>query len=144
LGKIACRMLENYILSIRQEIPKGKHRGDDTGFVFLNQRGNKLHHDTLWNIVTHYAKEAGMGKKVTPHVFRHTFATQLVKNGADITAVQKMLGHSHLSVTQLYTRVAGVEVKKTHQTSHPRERDPAVKEEITPKIQMVKGHYRHD
>jgi integrase/recombinase XerD len=93
-------------------------------------------------IVRNYAKAAGITKKVTPHIFRHTFATQLVKNGADITAVQKMLGHSNLSVTHIYTKVAGIEVKKTHSSHHPREKDKATKEEITPQIQSIKGHYK--
>jgi integrase/recombinase XerD len=75
------------------------------------------------------AAKAGIKKHVTPHVFRHTFATQLVKNGADITAVRKMLGHSCLSVTQIYTKVAGVDVKRTHSRSHPREKDKADRDE---------------
>ena len=82
-------------------------------------------------------------KKVSPHVFRHTFATELVRNGADITAVQKMLGHSTLSITHIYTRVAGVEVKRTHREHHPREKDNPVKEEITPNIGMIRYHYNY-
>ena len=74
-------------------------------------------------MVRDYAKKAGIKKKVTPHTFRHTFATELIRNGADITAVRKMLGHSSLSATNIYIRVAGVDVKKTHTMSHPRERD---------------------
>ena len=85
-----------------------------------------------------YARAAGIRKKVTPHTFRLTFATDLVRNGAEITAVQRMLGHANISVTQLYTHVAGVEVKKTHRLSHPRERDVVVKEDIAPDIRTVK------
>jgi len=88
-------------------------------------------------IVKSSARAAGIKKKVTPHTFRHSFATELVRNGADITAVQKMLGHSDLRVTQLYTRVAGVEVKKTHSRHHPREKDKADREEIKPDVERL-------
>ena len=67
-----------------------------------------------------------------------------MKTGADITAVQKMLGHADLRVTHIYTRVAGVDVKKTHSQSHPREKDKEQKEDIAPDIKSVKGRYRHD
>jgi len=141
LGRHTVRFLKEYITHVR---PQHTRSNKVIRNLFVNQMGRPLSGQVLEIKVRKYAKKAGIGKKVTPHVFRHTFATQLVKNGADIRAVQKMLGHSYLKVTQIYTKVAGVEVKKTHQTSHPRERDPAVKEEITPQIEMVKGHYHHD
>jgi len=127
LGKIACQYLQNYIVSIRSETPKGKHKGRDTGFIFLNQRGNKLHHDTVWNIVIHYAKQAGIKKKVTPHSFRHTCATHMVRHGAHIRHLQEMLGHKSIETTQIYTRVTINDLKKVHAQYHPRE---AVKEEV--------------
>jgi len=126
LGKIASNMLHNYIVSIRSEIPKGKHKDNDTGYLFLNQRGNKLHHDTVWKIVTHYAKQAGIRKKVTPHSFRHTCATHMVRHGAHIRHLQEMLGHASIETTQIYTRVTINDLKKVHARYHPRE---AVKEE---------------
>jgi integrase/recombinase XerD len=110
----------------------------------VNQSGNPLSKQVIEIMVRNSGKKAGIIKKVTPHVFRHTFATQLVRNGADITAVQKMLGHADLRVTQIYTRVAGVDVKRTHKGHHPREKDKADKEEIKPAIRMVKGRYKNN
>jgi integrase/recombinase XerD len=85
-----------------------------------------------------HARKAGVQKRVTPHVFRHTFATELIRNGADICAVQKMLGHSDLKTTTIYTHVAGCDVKKTHSTSHPREKDNETTETITPDLRGIK------
>jgi len=127
LGRIATKMLHNYILSIRSEIPKGKHKGDDTGFVFLNQRGNRLHHDTVWRIVIKYARQAGIKKKVTPHSLRHTCATHMVRHGAHIRHLQEMLGHKSIETTQIYTRVTINDLKRVHARFHPRE---AVKQEV--------------
>jgi site-specific recombinase XerD len=139
LGRHAVRFLKEYITHVR---PHHTRENKAIRNLFVNQSGRLLSKTVIQIIVRRYAREAGIKKKVTPHVFRHTFATQLVKNGADITAVQKMLGHSDLSVTHIYTKVAGIEVKKTHSSHHPREKDKAVKEEITPEIESIKGHYK--
>jgi integrase/recombinase XerD len=141
LGRHAIRFLKEYITHVR---PHHTRENKAIRNLFVNQNGKPLSKTVIQIIVRNYAKAAGITKKVTPHVFRHTFATQLVKNGADITAVQKMLGHSDLSVTHIYTKVAGIEVKKTHSSHHPREKDKTVKEEITPEIESIKGRYRHD
>jgi integrase/recombinase XerD len=95
-------------------------------------------------MVRDYAKKAGIKKKVTPHTFRHTFATELIRNGADILAVRDMLGHSYLSATNIYIHVAGVDVKKTHSTSHPRERDKETKEDAVPHILTRREQPRHE
>jgi len=121
LGKIASSMLQNYIVSIRSEIPKGKHKGKETPYLFINQRANKLHHNTVWNIVTHYARRAGIRKKVTPHSFRHTCATHMVRHGAHIRHLQEMLGHKNIETTQIYTRVTINDLKRVHAQFHPRE-----------------------
>jgi integrase/recombinase XerD len=126
LGKHAVRFLKEYITRVR---PCHTKNNKAIRNLFVNQTGQPLASQTIQQQVRNYAKKAGIKKHVTPHVFRHTFATQLVKNGADIRAVQKMLGHSRLSVTHIYTRVAGVDVKKTHRESHPREKDKAEREE---------------
>jgi len=141
LGRHAVRFLKEYLTKVRPRYTR-KHKAERC--LFVNQVGKPLSEQSTEILVRKCARVAGIQKHVTPHVFRHTFATELVRNGADITAVQKMLGHAHLSVTHLYTRVAGVEVKKTHRLSHPREKDQAVKEEATPDIQTVKGPYRHE
>jgi integrase/recombinase XerD len=139
LGRHAIRFLKEYITHVR---PHHTRENKAIRNLFVNQSGRPLSKIVIEIIVRIYAKAAGITKKVTPHTFRHTFATQLVKNGADITAVQKMLGHSNLSVTHIYTRVAGIDVKKTHSSHHPREKDKAVKEEMTPQIESIKGHYK--
>lgn len=126
LGKHAVKFLKEYITRVR---PHHTRTNKTVRNLFVSQTGTPLSRQTIEKMVSACAKKAGIKKRVTPHVFRHTFATQLVKNGADIRAVQKMLGHSHLSVTHIYTRVAGVDVKKTHKESHPREKDKADKGE---------------
>jgi integrase/recombinase XerD len=141
LGKHAVKFLKEYITRVR---PHHTRNNKQERHLFISQLGTPLSPQVIEIIVRTYAKKSGIKKRVTPHTFRHTFATQLVKNGADITAVQKMLGHSDLRVTHIYTRVAGVDVKKTHSQSHPREKDKEQKEEITPDIQNIKGRYRHD
>jgi integrase/recombinase XerD len=141
LGKHAVRFLKEYITHVR---PHHTRENKTIRNLFVNQNGKLLSKTVIEIIVRRYARATGIKKKVTPHTFRHTFATQLVKNGADITAVQKMLGHSSLKITHIYTKVAGIEVKKTHSSHHPREKDKAVKEEITPEIESIKGRYRHD
>jgi integrase/recombinase XerD len=120
LGKHAVRFLKEYITRVRPHHTKNNKAIRN---FFISQTGTPLSRQMIEKMVRDCAAKAGIKKHVTPHVFRHTFATQLVKNGADITAVRKMLGHSCLSVTQIYTRVAGVDVKRTHSRSHPREKD---------------------
>lgn len=120
LGIHAVRFLKKYITHVR---PSHTKKNKTVCNLFVSQFGTPLSSQTIERMISLCAKQAGIDKHITPHVFRHTFATQLVKNGADIRAVQKMLGHSYLSVTHIYTRVAGVEVKKTHKESHPREKD---------------------
>jgi integrase/recombinase XerD len=141
LGKHPIRFLKEYLARVR---PLHNRNDRTMRNLFLNHLGRPFSRVMIEIMVRKYAKAAAIQKKETPHVFRHSFATHLVKNGADITAVQRMLGHSNLRVTQIYARVAGVEVKRTHQASHPRERDTEGKEEKIPQIEMVKGHYRHD
>jgi integrase/recombinase XerD len=126
LGKHAVRFLKEYVTHVR---PGHTKNNKAIRNLFVNHSGRILSRPVIEILVRKYARAAGIRKKVTPHSFRHSFATELVKNGADITAVQKMLGHSRLSVTQLYTKVAGVEVKRTHAKHHPREKDKAEREE---------------
>jgi integrase/recombinase XerD len=141
LGRHAVKFLQTYLAKVRPRYTSWKRA---ERCLFVGRLGVPLSQQAVQKMVRNYARAAGIRKKVTPHTFRHTFATELVRNGAEITAVQKMLGHADLSVTQLYTHVAGVEVKKTHRLSHPRERDAAVKEDIAPDIRTVKEPRRRD
>jgi integrase/recombinase XerD len=143
LGRHAVKFLKEYITHVRPYFTKKIWSTTGQRILFLNKFGSPLSTQVSALMIRGYSKAAGLNKKVTAHVFRHTFATQLVRNGADITAVQKMLGHSDLRVTQIYTRVAGVEVKRTHKDHHPREKDKAAQEDIAPHISMIRGHYNN-
>ncbi len=87
-------------------------------------------------------QETGIKKQVTAHTFRHTFACALIKNGADITAVQKMLGHESLKTTQVYLRMAGIDLKKVHKKTHPREQDREKIHKPTIKRKRPKYEYK--
>ncbi|MFQ5901636.1 MAG: tyrosine-type recombinase/integrase [Thermodesulfobacteriota bacterium] len=149
LGRHAIRFLKEYITHVRPHYTR-KNKTIKTPStklrtcLFVNQVGGPLSRQSIQLMVRKCAKRAGIKQKVTPHTFRHTFATGLVRNGADITAVKKMLGHSDLKVTQIYTRVAGKEIKNTHTKHHPGEKDKAIKEDIKPKIEWIKGPYGKD
>ena len=88
--------------------------------VFLSSRGGPLSRVRLWQIVKHYARKAGLSKNVKPHTFRHTFATHLLDHGADLRAVQELLGHADISTTQVYTHVSTDRLQRTHRKCHPR------------------------
>jgi integrase/recombinase XerD len=125
LGKHAAVFLKEYITKVRPHYTK-KNKSIRT--LFVSKYGTPLSRQVIDRMILSCVKQAGVAKHVTPHVFRHTFATVLVRNGADITAVSKMLGHSTLKVTRIYTRVAATEVKTTHHKSHPREKDKSLDE----------------
>jgi len=141
LGKHAVKFLKEYITRVR---PGQTKNNKALRNLFVSRFSGPLSKQVIEIMVRDYAKKAGIKKKVTPHTFRHTFATDLIRNGADITAVRKMLGHSYLSATNIYIRVAGADVKKTHSTSHPRERDKETKEDAVPHILTRKEQPRHE
>ena len=122
LTQPACEFLKVYILKVRPLLSSLSPA--KTLRLWLNQKGGALRELTMQRIVRDHAEAAGLTKHVTPHAFRHAFATALVRRGVDIRLVQELLGHALPSTTQIYTHVAGVDVKKAVKESHPRYEDP--------------------
>ncbi len=117
ISEIAINHLKRYLDGLRPKLTK---KGESSGFLFLNNRGIQLSRMSLWKIVKKYAKKASVGKNVSPHTFRHSFATHLLEGGADLRTVQELLGHSDISTTQIYTHLDKSSLKKTYNKYHPR------------------------
>lgn len=117
IGSSAIKWMGEYLHKSRSNIMKISKSGN---FVFLNSRGSKLSRMGVWKIIDRYVKEAGIKKEVHPHTFRHSFATHLLEGGADLRAVQEMLGHADISTTQIYTHIDRDYIKQVHKQFHPR------------------------
>lgn len=115
----AIKLLENYISLIRTQIPI---KLGNENYVFLNHRGTKLSRVYVFMIIKKAVESAGIHKSVSPHSLRHSFATELVQNGADLRAVQEMLGHSSITTTEIYTHISRSYLRKTILEYHPRYR----------------------
>ena len=116
IGRRALGAAALYAREIRPRLDRGfgKER------LFLNARGRPLTRVGAWGVVKRCTELAGIDKRVTPHTLRHTFATHLLEGGADLRAVQEMLGHADLATTQIYTHVDRDYLLKVHKTYHPR------------------------
>ncbi len=117
LGDTAILFLNKYIDHARGKIEKEKK----TDFLFLNMRGGNLSRKGFWKILKKYADRAGIKKNIYPHIFRHSFATHLLQRGADLRTVQKLLGHSSISTTEIYTNLTKEYLKNAYFKYHPRE-----------------------
>ncbi len=116
VGEPARRALERYLREVRPRLDKGQGQGR----VFLNARGRPLRREAVWTLVADAARRAGITKTVSPHTLRHTFATHLVEGGADLAAVQELLGHADISTTQIYTHLDRDYLREVHRKHHPR------------------------
>lgn len=116
LGEVAIEILQEYLQNGRHKLLKNLTSEE----VFLNVRGKKLSRQGFWKNLRNYALKAEIKQKVYPHMLRHSFATHLLENGADLRSVQTMLGHVDISTTQIYTHVIQERLQKLHQQYHPR------------------------
>ncbi|MGC8827038.1 MAG: tyrosine-type recombinase/integrase, partial [Anaerolineae bacterium] len=120
LGRQAQAALARYLLEARPQLAAGSRHGRPSPALFLNQRGERLSARGVQGILQELARAAGIEKKVTPHVLRHSFATHLLEGGADLRAVQELLGHANLYTTQIYTHVSQRHMRKVYLQAHPR------------------------
>jgi integrase/recombinase XerD len=116
IGKTAYDCVRRYVDESRPRLIKSK----TTDVLFLNRFGRAFTRQGLWKIIIHYAQKAGLQKNVHPHTFRHSFASHLLEGGADLRAVQVMLGHADISTTQIYTHITKDRLKEIHRKYHPR------------------------
>jgi integrase/recombinase XerD len=116
LGRKAVAALERYLAAGRPQLVRPR----SPATVFLTKRGTPFAAVTLWLRIKQRVRRAGIGRNVTPHMLRHSFATHLLDNGADLRVIQELLGHASISTTEVYTHVAGSRLREVHQRFHPR------------------------
>ena len=120
LGSFAKNALHEYLVRIRPNLlSKSKSAKVETA-LFLNQRGSRLSRQSAWQMISDAADSTGLSGKVSPHVFRHSYATHLLDGGADIRVVQELLGHASVTTTQIYTLITIDKVREAYATAHPR------------------------
>ncbi|MEG0259349.1 MAG: tyrosine-type recombinase/integrase, partial [Lysinibacillus sp.] len=117
LGKSSLLALTTYIENARGKL-QGKYPKTDA--FFINQRGKRITRQGCWKLMKEHALKAGIQQELTPHTLRHSFATHLVENGADLRAVQEMLGHADISTTQIYTHISKKRLSEVYKQFHPR------------------------
>ena len=117
IGEQAVMWLEEYLLLTRAHLER---KDEPSEWVFLNHRGGQLSRQGVWKNIRKMVQAAGIQKEVTPHTLRHSFATHLLENGADLRIVQELLGHADISTTQIYTHISKKRLQSVYQNYHPR------------------------
>jgi len=138
MGHKATQYVKEYVRHVRGRFTQ--KRRDERALFIGKQSANPINPQIVERLIVLYAEDAGISKRVTPHVFRHTCATHMLADGADVVHVQRLLGHTCIDTTQMYTRVAEREVKQTHGKTHPRERDAETVPQTRPT--RIKDAYR--
>ena len=116
LGSEVMKWVDLYLKTARIKLAKG----GESPFLFITRSGKGMSRQRFWRMIKVYGQRAGIRKRITPHLIRHSFASHLLERGADLRSVQMMLGHVDISTTQIYTHVTGERLKKIHQRYHPR------------------------
>ncbi|MGA1823417.1 MAG: tyrosine-type recombinase/integrase [bacterium] len=119
IGEIACHYLETYSKGIRPMFYKAKEQKA----LFLSKKGLPISRSSLAEIITKYAKQSGLEKKITPHTFRRSCATGMIKNSVNLMHVKELLGHNSMETVQIYCRLCIVNLKEAHKRCHPGEKD---------------------
>ena len=118
LGSFASKAIENYMTRVRPDLASKSSK--TTSALFLNSRGSRISRQSAWQMVLDAAEAAGVTEHVSPHVFRHSYATHLLDGGADIRVVQELLGHASVTTTQIYTLITIDKVRESYSMAHPR------------------------
>jgi len=118
LGSFAAKAIENYLVRVRPDLAANSSK--TTSALFLNSRGSRISRQSAWQMVLDAAEAAGVTEHVSPHVFRHSYATHLLDGGADIRVVQELLGHASVTTTQIYTLITIDKVRESYSMAHPR------------------------
>ena len=116
IGEAALQAIDNYLTQARPTLLKNS----DTAALFLNIRGTRLTRQSLWQIIVKRARAAGLKGRITPHTLRHCFASHLLEHGADLRAIQRLLGHADIATTQIYTHMESGRLRQIHREFHPR------------------------
>jgi integrase/recombinase XerD len=119
MGSYSMKALDDYLVRVRPSLVAKNSKGKSEA-LFLNQRGSRISRQSAWQLVVDAANRAGLAEGISPHVFRHSFATHLLDGGADIRVVQELLGHASVTTTQIYTLITIDKIRESYAMAHPR------------------------